>query len=383
MKLLLLLSFGGSLRKWHEMGILSREIELYVEHLRLGNFEAIDIFSYDADDRAALALVDCPDDIRARFNVVAPTRKRRGKLGALMHSLDISLMRRLAKDGVSVVKTNQTSGAWPALLLRMFGVPVFARCGYLLSRRLWKNRKLPQAAIAWALEFTLFNAARLISVTTDGAAEAVRKMTFGRRPVFVAPTYVNTTLFDADVAAKPNSDTIVFVGRLEAQKNVLNLVSACHLAGAPLIIVGDGSLRDEMKALVARLSAKVEIIPRMQNVDIAGLYKAYRMFALPSVHEGLPKVLIEAMAAEMICVGTAVPGIVDLIEDGRTGYLSSGLEPEAIAAAIEKARSNPDREAVGRAARAAVIERHSLRSYVEREISELRAALPALSVAVR
>ena len=380
MKLLLLLSFGGSLRRWHETGILSREIELYVEHLRLGHFRTIDIYSYDPDDGACLSLIDCPDDIRARLRIVTPRRGRGGSLGKLLHSLDVGLLNRLAKD-LSVVKTNQISGAWSALILWAMGVPVFVRCGYLLSRRHWKNGNWLQAGIAGLLETALYNAARVISVTTEGAAKTVGRMTFGRRRVFVAPTYVNTELFNADVAAKPRSRTVVFVGRLEPVKNVPNLISACHMAGAPLILVADGSRRSEVSGLIARLSADVQIIPRMQNVDISTLYHQHRLFALPSLHEGLPKALIEAMAAEMICIGTPVPGITDLIQDGVTGYLSADFGPASITAAIERALGDPNSETVGRAARAAVVERHSLRSYVDREFNEMRAAIPGLSVA--
>ncbi|WP_062207317.1 glycosyltransferase family 4 protein [Aureimonas sp. AU12] len=376
--MLLLLSFGGSLRKWHEAGILSREIELYLEYLRLDLFSDIDIFSYDPDDAASLALIDCEPAIRARLHVIVPQPSRRGRMGALRHSLDRALVRRMARSGVSVVKTNQASGGWTALLFAAAGIPIFARCGYILSRRHWKNRKIPQAAISWALEFALFNAARVISVTTDAAAATVRSMTFGRRPVFVAPTYVNTDLFKGDVRDKPQSDAVIFVGRLTPQKNVLALVEAVKIAGVPLTIVGDGPLRGEVDALITRLGADVSIIPRLQNTEIAALYRTHRLFALPSVHEGLPKVLIEAMSAEMICVGTAVPGIVDMIEDGRTGYLAPDLAPATIAAAIDRARSDPARERVAAAARAHVLARHSLRSYVEREFDRIRAAIPSL-----
>jgi glycosyltransferase involved in cell wall biosynthesis len=85
------------------------------------------------------------------------------------------------------------------------------------------------------------------------------------------------------------------------------------------------------------------------------------------VYEGLPKSLIEAMSSEMVCIGTNVPGIADLLTDGVTGYLCDGTDAASIAGTIERARAEPSNITVARAARAFALEHHSIRTYLDRE----------------
>ncbi len=375
MTLLLILSFGGSLQRWRDGGILSREIELYVEYLRRGLFERVVVFTYGSADSDMLRQAGLPADIVDRFEIVGPARPLRSAWARLAHSLDATALRKAAR-GASICKTNQISGSWTALLLRLFGVPLFVRCGYILSRRHFLNGKYLPGLVSAALEGIVFNAARLISVTTKDAAERVARFQVLRKGrLFIAPTYVNTELFDARAADKPETGSLVYVGRLEPQKNLASLIEACAMTGSALEIIGTGSLRTELEALARRLAADVSFVPALQNVEIAALYRARRYFVLPSLQEGLPKALIEAMSSEMICIGTAIPGTMDLLREGESGYLAQGTDPAAIAAAILRARQDPRRLDVARAARAHVLAHHSLPGYATREFDEIRRAL--------
>jgi glycosyltransferase involved in cell wall biosynthesis len=371
--MLLLLSFKGSLRKWHREGILSREIELYVAYVRHGVFEQIDIFSYDPDDAGALALIDCTDAERARLRVIVPSKGQRGLAGSIAYSLSPMVGKRLAKAGYDIVKTNQINGGWRAFALTRAGVPLLARCGYLLSRRFDKNGQPVRAAVARMIENALFRRARAVSVTTAGAKSDVEARVGTDRPVFVAPTYVNTSLFNSNAADKQPGHEVVYVGRLEPQKNILAIVEACQAAGVALRIIGDGSLRAQVEQHAAAIGATVSITARMQNTDIADLYRTQRYYILASLHEGLPKALIEAMSAEMIVIGTPIPGIVDLVQDGVTGYLSASTAAADIASTIRRAVESGDAGiAIAQAARRLVLERHSLESYVALEAGYIR-----------
>ena len=378
MTLLLILSFGGSLQRWRDGGILSREIELYVEYLRRGMFERVIVFSYGSSDRDVLRQAGLPADLTDRFEIIGPSQPLHTPLAKLAHSLNPALLRDAAKRA-SICKTNQISGSWTALLLRLLGVPMFVRCGYILSRRHFLNGKHLAGLVSAGLEGVVFNAARLVSVTTKDAAERVALFRVMRRnQVFVAPTYVNTELFDSRAGDKPADETLVYVGRLEPQKNLANLIEACAMTGSALEIIGTGSLRAELEGLARRLAANVSFTTALQNDEIAALYWKRRYFVLPSLQEGLPKALIEAMSSEMICIGTAIPGTMDLLREGETGYLARGTDPAAIAAAIERARQDPRQVAVARAAREYVLSQHSLPGYATREFDEIRRAFADL-----
>jgi glycosyltransferase involved in cell wall biosynthesis len=377
MKMLLVLTFKGSLGKWAKAGILRRELEVYVEHLARGHVEEITVFTYGSDDAAVLAGLDVDPAIRARFRLLAPRRRSRTVLGHLLHSVDVPAIRRAVAAGCGVVKTNQINGAWTAWIARACGARFLLRCGYLLSRRFEMNRQPVAAAIARLIEGISFRLADAVSVTTaDARADVLARLPAATRTeVHVAPTYVNTDLFAADVDAKPASRRFVYVGRLEPQKNVLALVEAAAVAGVPLTVVGDGSLREPMLARAAELGTDLVHHRLLDNDAIAALYRETRLFVLPSLHEGLPKVLIEAMSAEMICVGTPTGGTTDLIEDGVTGHLAAGFSAADVAAAMTRALDDPRAPEIARAARRLVVERHSIAGYAAREYEEICAAV--------
>ena len=201
------------------------------------------------------------------------------------------------------------------------------------------DRSYGRVLVSYLLEWVLFSAADLVSVATESAAESVRRRIGAREKVFVTPTYVDTEVFDADAAAKTIDDALVLVGRLEPPKSVLNLVKACHASAMGLHIVGIGSLESTVIQLAAAIGADVRINRGIPNDQSAKLFKSYKHYALTSIYEGLPKSLIEAMSSEMVCIGTDVPGISDLLTEGVTGFLSRGFDEGAIAATIERARS--------------------------------------------
>ncbi|MCI0428981.1 MAG: glycosyltransferase family 4 protein [Rhodospirillales bacterium] len=364
MRMLLVLSFGGSLRQWREDGILTREIEIYLQYLKHDLVDRLHIFSYAHDDDTCL--IEAPESLRRRIVLLRPPRPLRTHLSRLLYSLSPRNVWAI-RAKVDVAKTNQVSGSWVALLLRLLGVRVFARCGYLLSRHHWKKGHYGAFLVSYPLEWLLFSIADIASVTTEAAVQSIRRRTACGKRAFVAPTYVDTDVFRADAATKSIDDTVIFVGRLEAQKNVLNLVQACRSSGMALQIVGTGSLEPAVVELAAAIGADVRIARSMPNNQIAELFKSHRYFALPSVYEGLPKSLIEAMSSEMVCIGTNVPGTADLLTDGVTGYLCDGLDAASIARTIERARADPSNAAVAKAARAFVLERHSIRTYLDRE----------------
>jgi glycosyltransferase involved in cell wall biosynthesis len=95
------------------------------------------------------------------------------------------------------------------------------------------------------------------------------------------------------------------------------------------------------------------------------LYAAADVFCLPSFAEGVPVVLMEAMAAGLPVVSTRVMGIPELVEHGVSGELVPPGRPDSLAAAIRKLTAEPERRAAfGRAARARVVAQYDVRTWV-------------------
>jgi glycosyltransferase involved in cell wall biosynthesis len=168
------------------------------------------------------------------------------------------------------------------------------------------------------------------------------------------------------VAAAPR---LVCVGRLCEQKGQLLLVQALQRvlargAALELVLAGDGELRTEIEALVDRLGvrAQVRITGWIGSAQVRDEIAAARALVLPSFAEGLPVVIMEAMALCRPVITTYVAGIPELVRDGEDGWLVPAGDVDGLARAIEACLSaSPDELAgMGRAAQARVIARHDI-----------------------
>jgi glycosyltransferase involved in cell wall biosynthesis len=149
---------------------------------------------------------------------------------------------------------------------------------------------------------------------------------------------------------------IVSVGRLKPPKDFPTLVRALavlELGSFRCIVVGDGPRRAELLSEIERhrLDQAVELAG--ERDDIAELLSTADVFVLSSASEGMPISIIEAMAAELPVVATAVGGIPELIVDGETGFLVPARDADALAQALGCLVADPTlRRQQGKAARA-------------------------------
>ena len=155
------------------------------------------------------------------------------------------------------------------------------------------------------------------------------------------------------------------VGRLEPEKAFDLLIRAVHElnvagVGVNLTIVGEGHDRPRLEALIAelKLSERVQIVGWQS--DVRRWFEAMDVFALSSRREGLPNVLLEAMALGVPCVATRIAGIPRLIADGESGRLIPPDDLPALVAALrEVLTSEATREQYRTAGRATIEARYS------------------------
>jgi teichuronic acid biosynthesis glycosyltransferase TuaC len=230
----------------------------------------------------------------------------------------------------------------------------------------------------------LARASRVVAVSRDLAD---RTVALGARPerVSMVPNGVDAALFhvrDRSSARQhlgrgdDRAPWILFVGRLEASKGVLDLLHAwttvaAARSDAKLVLVGDGSMRAacEQAALVhpGRL-----LLPGARPLDeVAQWMAAADLVTLPSHAEGTPNVVLEALASGRKVVATRVGGLVDLIDAPVLGQLTAPHDPAALAAALLRGLDDPgDATAIAAAAAARTIS-------WEQSAAELRAVLEA------
>jgi glycosyltransferase involved in cell wall biosynthesis len=191
--------------------------------------------------------------------------------------------------------------------------------------------------------------------------------------------------------------TLVSCGSLYPRKGFPYLLEACRLLRdrgwrLDCIIVGEGPMRGELQRFIDRhhLGERVRLVGAVAPREVIHYYRRADVFVLACmtdylgwrevftdrllllevglaipfrpVTDGIPNVLVEAMAAEVPVVSTRVSGIPELIDDGRTGRLVPERNAAALAAAIEELLRDPEgRRALARAGRAAVRERFDRR----------------------
>ena len=167
------------------------------------------------------------------------------------------------------------------------------------------------------------------------------------------------------------------VGRLHEHKGQEYLLRA--LAELPpglpphaAVIVGSGELDAPLKALAAALGVADRVAFLGQRSDILPLLQSFDLFALPSVCEALPYALLEAMSVGLPCVATAVGGVSELIEDGRTGSVVPPRNPTALATALAGLlRSAELRATTGAAARDRVVAHFHEPALIARTVAAL------------
>jgi glycosyltransferase involved in cell wall biosynthesis len=104
--------------------------------------------------------------------------------------------------------------------------------------------------------------------------------------------------------------------------------------GAVLVVVGEGPLDSELRALAAELGIETRIRFLGPRSDMAAILGIFDVYVLPSLREGLPLALLEAMAAGCPIVATEVGGVPSVVEPGVTGELVPPKDPDALAAGI-------------------------------------------------
>ena len=131
------------------------------------------------------------------------------------------------------------------------------------------------------------------------------------------------------------------MGRLEPEKNLFNLIEALSPTNLTLDIYGSGELQEPLQRKAKKLNVPINFMGVVPNQELPDFLNRYRYYILPSLHEGMPKSLLEAMACGLICIGTDVNGINEVIEDNVNGLLAQTTSPKALTEAINRAKQLP------------------------------------------
>lgn len=228
---------------------------------------------------------------------------------------------------------------------------------------------------------------RAIAVSESTKAYWARRTYLSRTRIVTVPNGVDPDQFSSPADPRearqrlglPEGRLFVGgVGRLYRQKGFADLIEAVALLAKEypnlsVAIAGDGPLRQALTARAAALGVSDRLHLLGYCPDVRTVYQALDVFALPSLWEAMPYVLLEAMATGLPVVGSSVAGVPEVIVPGESGFLSPPENPAALAAALRPLLDSPDlRCRMGQAARQRVVRRFSLDTMRERTFNLYR-----------
>ncbi len=351
---------GVSLKTWDMVGNLDREIAIYLRMIKAGNQVTFVTYGGSGDlkylDRLQGIGIACNEqglDLE-RYESELPDIH-----GKILESLDL-------------IKTNQTYGAEIASeVSSIFGKPFIARCGYMWSQNCLREHG-PEAPItreAFRVENKVFKKADRIVVTTEAMRKDVSLRVKGaENKLVVIPNYVDTDVFrPLNVSKDP--DTIIFIGRIAPEKNLEVLFEAIRLLNVRLRIIGEGRLRPHLQQKFADMENRLIWEGGIPNFQLPEYINGATAFILPSIYEGHPKALIEAMACSIPVIGCDSPGIREIINSENNGLLCATDQQSLRTAIIRVMNDREFAKMIAINAREFVMDNYSLQRIAHLELS--------------
>jgi glycosyltransferase involved in cell wall biosynthesis len=153
-----------------------------------------------------------------------------------------------------------------------------------------------------------------------------------------------------ELGVEPDEALLVCAARFAPQKRqdvLIDTVAALRREGfgVRLLLLGDGPLREKLEMLVAERGLQEHVLMPGMRDDVPRLLAASDLFALPSLWEGHPLSVMEAMAAGLPVVATRVGGIPELVDDGENGILLASGETDEVTPAVRRMIARSDERA--------------------------------------
>lgn len=358
MNLGVILAIGESLSDLEVKGQLKRLIDYNIREYSKA-FDKVFIFSYE-DEKNFKLPKNC--------QLVANTSGLHRYLYSIL--MPVISFEKIKK--CDVLRGLQLSGGIPAATARLFyGRRFVINYGYDYSKFAKIEGKLFQSFLYKIIEKPIFALASAVIVTSSEIKEELAKRVKKSKTHFI-PNGVDTRLFRKIGSRLKQKLTVMFIGRLEKQKNLENLLEALSIfKAARLIFYGQGSAKFQLKTLARKLKVNLTINDPVEYQRIPRVLSAADVFVLPSLEEGNPKILLEAMACAKAVVGSNVKGIKEIIKNNYNGLLTE-TDPQSILQTIKKFENESLREKLGENARKYVARKYDIHKLLGQEVSLLK-----------
>jgi len=371
MNLALFFTRAVSLKTWLDTGLFEREKQIYEAHLEAGTFNQIYWLTYGSNDKKIAENLKKQGQLHSSILICQMPIIFNIPVGSWFYSFLLPLVHHKALRNSHYLKTNQMDGSWSAILAKWFyKKPLVVRTGYTLSQleNQLKRYSIIKRKIIELIEKFAYKFSDIAVVASQHNKNyLIEKYAIEADKIQVIGNYIDIQRFVPNPTIKKEPNKIIFVGRLSPEKNLYNLIDAITETNLTLDIYGQGILRKELESYATQKKAKVNFMGVIPNNQLPRILNSYQYYILPSLYEGMPKTLLEAMACGLVCIGTNVTGINEVIEDGVNGYLAVSINHNNLYKVILKATSITNTSLIQENAKQTILNNYSLDAILNKE----------------
>lgn len=183
--------------------------------------------------------------------------------------------------------------------------------------------------------------------------------------------YLDLNRFNTTIPLSARPATIGYIGRLSPEKGICNFIKALpailsEYQDLHVFIGGDGPLKESLERFpqVEKFKNRIDFHGWIFREDLPQYLNQLRLLVLPSYTEGLPNIMLEAMACGTPVLATPVGAIPDIIIEGETGFIMEKNSPKCIAENVTRALNSPDMERIAERGRRFVEENYTFENAV-------------------
>jgi glycosyltransferase involved in cell wall biosynthesis len=319
MNIALFFTYDVSLRDWEELGLLDRELALYNSITKDNNIK-FTFVTYGNDDEINILKENKNFEILPLGNYL----NYKNKYFRFILSLLIPFKLKEELKDIDILKTNQLMGSWiPIVLKYITKKPLIIRTGYDALDFAIKDKKSKfKIILYYFLTLLALKCSNMYFVTSKKDIENIKNRFkfFKIKNIYHRPNWVNNADSKKKIAER-KKETLLAVGRLETQKNYINLLSNLSNSDLEIDIFGKGSLEEEIKNIAHKNNLKVNLNENINHSKLMDLYENYMFFVMYSSYEGHPKSLIEAMSKGCIPIVLKNENNTEIIDHYENGIL--------------------------------------------------------------
>lgn len=188
--------------------------------------------------------------------------------------------------------------------------------------------------------------------------------------------FIDGTIFKKSVSLDNRKNIIGYIGRFSEEKGVLNLIESISLFNLKygskidfqFFLIGDGILKSKIVRFIKNnsIEKKISFIGWVDHVELPRYLNQIKILVLPSYTEGLPNIMLEAMACGTLILATSVGSIPDIIHDGKNGFLMSDNSKKTIEHNLERVLMHTNLEIIAENGRKFVVSEYKFASAVEK-----------------